>query len=132
MREKKTVWCCLVFAREAVFAEATDDKIKATRFFWTVYLQNCRSTGNTLGRGNRRYAGSGKQTLRKSDYILYFLGRNARFAANFEVGSRVQIWGRIQSREYVKDWKTTGRKNGPPMKYPSANWKRSADSSGKQ
>ncbi len=39
----------------------------------------------------------------KSDYIPCILwGRNARFAANFEVGSRVQIWGRIQSREYVK------------------------------
>ena len=29
-------------------------------------------------------------------------GRNARFASGFEVGSHVQIWGRIQSREYVK------------------------------
>ena len=39
----------------------------------------------------------------KSDYIpCISWGRNARFASNFEVGSRVQIWGRIQSREYVK------------------------------
>ena len=29
-------------------------------------------------------------------------GRNARLAASFEVGAHVQIWGRIQSREYVK------------------------------
>ena len=29
-------------------------------------------------------------------------GRNARFASSFEVGTHVQIWGRIQSREYVK------------------------------
>ena len=29
-------------------------------------------------------------------------GRNARFASTFEVGTHVQIWGRIQSRDYVK------------------------------
>jgi len=29
-------------------------------------------------------------------------GRNARFASGFEVGGHVQVWGRIQSREYVK------------------------------
>ena len=39
----------------------------------------------------------------KSDYIPCICwGRNARFASGFEVGSHVQIWGRIQSREYVK------------------------------
>ena len=39
----------------------------------------------------------------KSDYIPCICwGRNARFAARFEVGVHVQIWGRIQSREYVK------------------------------
>ena len=29
-------------------------------------------------------------------------GRNARYADQFEVGAHVQIWGRIQSREYQK------------------------------
>ena len=29
-------------------------------------------------------------------------GRNARFASGFEVGTRVRIWGRVQSREYTK------------------------------
>lgn len=39
----------------------------------------------------------------KSDYIPCICwGRNARFAQNFEVGSHVQVWGRIQSREYQK------------------------------
>lgn len=39
----------------------------------------------------------------KSDYIPCIAwGRNARFASNFEVGKRIQIWGRVQSREYVK------------------------------
>lgn len=39
----------------------------------------------------------------KSDYIPCICwGRNARFADQFEVGSHILIWGRIQSREYQK------------------------------
>ena len=39
----------------------------------------------------------------KSDYIPCIAwGRNARYASTFEVGGRIQIWGRVQSREYVK------------------------------
>ncbi len=39
----------------------------------------------------------------KSDYIPCIAwGRNARYASAFEVGSRVRIWGRVQSREYTK------------------------------
>ncbi|MBQ8325447.1 MAG: single-stranded DNA-binding protein [Lachnospiraceae bacterium] len=39
----------------------------------------------------------------KSDYIPCICwGRNARFASGFEVGTRCEIWGRIQSREYMK------------------------------
>lgn len=39
----------------------------------------------------------------KSDYIPCIAwGRNARFAGGLEVGTRLHIEGRIQSREYVK------------------------------
>ena len=39
----------------------------------------------------------------KSDYIPCICwGRNARFAGNLEIGSRIQLIGRIQSREYQK------------------------------
>ena len=39
----------------------------------------------------------------KSDYIPCICwGRNARFAGKLEVGERIQVWGRIQSREYQK------------------------------
>lgn len=39
----------------------------------------------------------------KSDYIPCICwGRNARYADQFEVGAHVQLWGRIQSREYQK------------------------------
>ena len=39
----------------------------------------------------------------KSDYIPCIAwGRNARYASSFEVGGHIQIWGRVQSREYIK------------------------------
>jgi single-stranded DNA-binding protein len=39
----------------------------------------------------------------KSDYIPCICwGRNARYAAGFEVGVHIQVLGRIQSREYIK------------------------------
>lgn len=39
----------------------------------------------------------------KSDYIPCICwGRNARYASSFKVGERCAIWGRIQSREYMK------------------------------
>ena len=39
----------------------------------------------------------------KSDYIPCICwGRNARFASGFEVGMRIQVHGRIQSRKYTK------------------------------
>lgn len=39
----------------------------------------------------------------KSDYVPCICwGRNARFSSTFQVGDRCMIWGRIQSREYMK------------------------------
>ena len=39
----------------------------------------------------------------KSDYIPCICwGRNARYASGFEVGTHIELWGRIQSREYTK------------------------------
>lgn len=39
----------------------------------------------------------------KSDYIPAIAwGRNARYAEKMEVGTRIRIWGRIQSRAYQK------------------------------
>lgn len=48
----------------------------------------------------------------KSDYIPCITwGRNARFASGLEVGTRLQIEGRIQSREYYKQIsETEGKK----------------------
>lgn len=54
-----------------------------------------REVSEILFAVNRKYG--------KSDYIPCIAwGRNARFASGLEVGTRLQIEGRIQSREYQK------------------------------
>ena len=43
------------------------------------------------------------RTYGKSDYIPCITwGRNARYTGNFDVGTRVDVEGRLQSREYTK------------------------------
>ncbi len=43
------------------------------------------------------------RAFNRSDYIPAIAwGRNAVYAERLEIGSNVQIWGRLQSREYVK------------------------------
>lgn len=43
------------------------------------------------------------RTYNKSDYIpVIAWGRNARYCRSFNVGDRVKLWGRVQSREYQK------------------------------
>ena len=102
--EKKKRLVLSVFAREAVFAEATDDKIKSNQIFLDGFICKPPVYRKTpLGREIADMLVAVNRPYGKSDYIpCISWGRNARFAANFEVGSRVQIWGRIQSREYVK------------------------------
>ena len=88
----------------SVFAEATDDKIKSNQIFLDGFICKPPVYRKTpLGREIADMLVAVNRPYGKSDYIpCISWGRNARFAANFEVGSRVQIWGRIQSREYVK------------------------------
>ena len=102
--EKKNRLVLSVFAREAVFAEATDDKIKSNQIFLDGFICKPPVYRKTpLGREIADMLVAVNRPYGKSDYIpCISWGRNARFAANFEVGSRVQIWGRIQGREYVK------------------------------
>ena len=47
------------------------------------------------------------RSYHKSDYIPCITwGRNARFAQNLNVGDHIQVWGRIQSRQYQKKLET--------------------------
>ena len=102
--EKKNRLVLSVFAREAAFVEAEDDKVKSNQIFLYGFICKPPVYRKTpLGREIADMLVAVNRPYGKSDYIpCISWGRNARFASNFEVGSRVQIWGRIQSREYVK------------------------------
>ena len=102
--EKKNRLVLSVFARAAAFVEAEDDKVKSNQIVLDGFICKPPVYRKTpLGREIADMLVAVNRPYGKSDYIpCISWGRNARFASNFEVGSRVQIWGRIQSREYVK------------------------------
>lgn len=93
-----------VFARELNFVEEDEETFSADRIFLDgficsppVYRETPfgRKIADVMLAVNRSYG--------KSDYIpCIFWGRNARYVSEFEVGTHLPIWGRIQSREYKK------------------------------
>ncbi len=91
-----------LFAREIVFTDddpKTPNEITLTGFICKppVYRHTPfgREIADILLAVNRSY--------NKSDYIPCIAwGRNARFCQGLEVGSKIRLTGRIQSREYKK------------------------------
>ena len=102
--EKKNRLVLSVFAREVTFVEEEEDKVKSNQIFLDGYI--CKPPiyiKTPLGREIADMLIAVNRPYGKSDYIpCISWGRNARFTSGFEVGGHVQIWGRIQSREYVK------------------------------
>lgn len=94
-----------VFAREVDFLDS-DQAVSGTQN--EIYLNGyvCKSPiyrKTPLGREITDILIAVNRSYGKSDYIPCIAwGRNARFSAEFEIGTHVEIWGRIQSREYNK------------------------------
>ena len=93
-----------VFVREIEYIEEETEEMKSNQILLDGYI--CKDPiyrKTPLGREIADLLVAVNRSYGKSDYIPCICwGRNARFAARFEVGVHVQIWGRIQSREYVK------------------------------
>lgn len=94
-----------VFAREIYFLSVNMvDATKSNSIFLKGYL--CKSPKyrkTPLGREITDLLIAVNRAYVKSDYIPCIVwGRNARYAAGFEMGSAIEITGRIQSREYNK------------------------------
>ena len=96
-----------VFVREIEFvedSEEVEEDIKSNQIYLDGYI--CKEPiyrKTPLGREIADLLVAVNRSYGKSDYIPCICwGRNARFASGFEVGGHVQVWGRIQSREYVK------------------------------
>ena len=93
-----------VFTRELKFVEEEDDTVPVNQIFLDGYICKPPVYRKTpLGREIADLLLAVNRPYGKSDYIPCICwGRNARYASAFEVGGHVLIWGRIQSREYMK------------------------------
>ena len=93
-----------VFAREFEMVDEPEEDNAQNQIFLDGFI--CKEAvyrKTPLGREIADLLVAVNRSYVKSDYIPCICwGRNARFASGFTVGSHVQIWGRIQSREYVK------------------------------
>jgi primosomal replication protein N len=102
--EKKNRLVLSVFVRELSFVEEEDDTMKTNQIFLDGYICKPPVYRKTpLGREIADLLIAVNRPYGKSDYIPCICwGRNARYASAFDVGGHVLLWGRIQSREYVK------------------------------
>ena len=102
--EKKNRLVLSVFARELSFVEEEDDSVKSNQIYLDGYICKPPVYRKTpLGREIADLLIAVNRPYGKSDYIPCICwGRNARYASAFAVGGHVLIWGRIQSREYMK------------------------------
>ncbi len=102
--EKKNKLVLSVFAREIEFIEEVDENSKSNQIFLDGFI--CKEPiyrKTPLGREIADLLLAVNRPYGKSDYIPCICwGRNARFANTFQVGDRCVVWGRIQSREYMK------------------------------
>ena len=92
------------FVQEIHFMEEFTDYTKTNQIFLDGYICKPPVYRKTpLGREIADLLMAVNRPYGKSDYIPCICwGRNARYASAFEVGGHVLIWGRIQSREYMK------------------------------
>ena len=102
--EKKNRLVLSVFAREVEMVEEIEESAKSNQIFLDGFI--CKEPiyrKTPLGREIADLLIAVNRPYGKSDYIPCICwGRNARFASSFEVGTRCVVWGRIQSREYMK------------------------------
>lgn len=102
--ERKNKLVLSVFAREIEFIDEVGESSKTNQIFLDGYI--CKEPiyrKTPLGREIADLLLAVNRPYGKSDYIPCICwGRNARFASSFEVGCRCAVWGRIQSREYMK------------------------------
>ena len=102
--ENKNKLVLSVFAREVKMMDELSENAKPNHIFLDGFVCKAPIYRKTpLGREIADVLLAVNRPYGKSDYIPCICwGRNARFAESFAVGGHVQVWGRIQSREYQK------------------------------
>lgn len=99
---KKNKLVLTVFARTISFDE-TDDYSSNEIFLNGFICKKPVYRTTPFGREITDMLIAVNRNYGKSDYIPCIAwGRNAKFAGNLEVGDNIELWGRIQSRAYIK------------------------------
>ncbi len=102
-----------VFVMELELLDDVDDGIKTNQIFLDGYI--CKDIiyrATPLGREVADLLLAVNRSYGKTDYIPCIVwGRNARFVSRLEVGGHIRIFGRIQSREYMKKISETETEN---------------------
>lgn len=93
-----------VFAKEIDFVDEIEESSKTNQIYLDGYI--CKEPvyrKTPLGREITGLLLAVNRPYGKSDYIPCICwGRNARYANDFKLGKRCAVWGRVQSREYLK------------------------------
>lgn len=102
-----------VFVMELELLDDVDDGIKTNQIFLDGYI--CKDIiyrVTPLGREVADLLLAVNRSYGKTDYIPCIVwGRNARFVSILEAGGHIRIFGRIQSREYIKKISETETEN---------------------
>ena len=102
--ERRNKLILSVFAREITFVDELEESARTNQIYLDGYI--CKEPfyrKTPLGREIADVLLAVNRPYGKSDYIPCICwGRNARYAGSFEVGAHCAVWGRIQSREYMK------------------------------
>ncbi len=102
--EKKNRLVLSVFAQELEFVDEIPEGERSNQIFLDGYI--CKEPiyrKTPLGRKIADLLIAANRSYGKSDYIpCISWGRNARYVSSISIGSRIQVYGRIQSREYIK------------------------------
>ena len=95
----------MVFAREITLEDQEQEMQRQAN---TIYVDGflCKEAiyrKTPLGREIADFLVAVNRSFKKTDYLpCVCWGRNARYAQTLDVGSRILLWGRIQSRNYRK------------------------------
>ena len=102
--EKKNRLILSVFAREVEFIDHVEKSAEVNQIYLEGYI--CKEPvyrKTPLGREIADLLLAVNRLYGRTDYISCICwGRNARFSDGLSVGTRIRIWGRVQSREYIK------------------------------
>jgi len=93
----------MVFAREVILTEASEEENQNEIYLEGFVCKKPNYRQTPFGREISDLLVAVNRAYNKSDYIPCIAwGRNAKYCESFEVGDKIRVYGRVQSREYEK------------------------------